>query len=87
EATRCADETASKPHPRMLEELLEQFDVAATDAVMVGDTEYDMDMAKRINMPRIGVSYGAHHIDRLRGYDPDLCLDKMDEILDWHRLK
>ena len=87
DATRCADETASKPHPLMLEELLTRFKVDAQNAVMVGDTEYDMEMARRIGMPRIGVSYGAHHVDRLHAYEPDLCLDQIDEILGWHRLK
>jgi len=87
DATRCADETASKPHPLMLEELLDFFAVGAPDAVMVGDTEYDMEMAKVIDMPRIAVSYGAHHIDRLHPYEPELCLDRFDELLGWHRLK
>jgi phosphoglycolate phosphatase len=39
-----------------------------------------------INMPRIAVSYGAHHIDRLSPYEPDLCLDHFPELLRWHRL-
>lgn len=86
DATRCADETASKPHPLMLEELLTHFKVGAGDAVMIGDTEYDMEMALRINMPRIAVSYGAHHIDRLHQYKPELCLDQFDQLLGWHRI-
>lgn len=87
DGTRCADETASKPSPQMLEELLLQFGIAAQDAVMIGDTEYDMDMAKRIHMPRIAVSYGAHHVDRLRSFTPELCVDQISEILTWHRLE
>ena len=86
DATRCADETASKPHPLMLEELLAHFNVGAGDAVMIGDTEYDMEMAMRIAMPRIAVSYGAHHIDRLHQYKPELCLDQFDQLLAWHRI-
>lgn len=86
DATRCADETASKPHPLMLEQLLTHFNSLAQDAVMIGDTEYDMEMAQRIHMPRIAVSYGAHHIDRLYQYDPELCLDQFDKLLGWHRL-
>jgi len=81
--SRCADETESKPHPRMLNELLEEFSVTANEAVMIGDTEYDMDMARQINMPRIAVSYGAHHIDRLIPYEPVLCVDGIHEILNW----
>lgn len=86
DATRCADETASKPHPLMLEQLLAHFNVAAQDAVMIGDTEYDMEMARCISMPRIAVSYGAHHIDRLHPYEPELCLDQFDQLLKWRRL-
>jgi phosphoglycolate phosphatase len=71
----------------MLEEILSEFNLPAQEAVMIGDTEYDMEMAKRIDMPRIAVSYGAHHIDRLRAYTPELCLDQIDEILGWHRIK
>lgn len=85
-ATRCADETASKPNPLMLEELLKEFDVSASDAVMIGDTEYDMEMAKRIGMPRIAVSYGAHSIERLHGYEPAICLDRFDGLLAWNGL-
>jgi len=87
DATRCADETASKPHPLMLEELLAHFAVLTQDSVMIGDTEYDMDMAMRINMPRIAVSYGAHHIDRLHQYKPELCMDQFSQLLEWQKLK
>jgi phosphoglycolate phosphatase len=86
DATRCADETASKPNPLMLEQLLHKFKMNASEAVMVGDTEYDMEMARRISMPRIAVSYGAHNIDRLIPYAPELCVDRVDEILQWSRL-
>ncbi|MBE8717729.1 HAD-IA family hydrolase [Cellvibrio polysaccharolyticus] len=83
DATRCADETASKPHPQMLHELLQHFSVAADQAVMVGDTTYDMEMAKVIDMPRIGVAYGAHHPDRLKVYQPEMVLDSIDQLLLW----
>lgn len=79
-ATRCADETASKPHPQMLQELLTQFRRSSHEAVMVGDTEYDMAMARSVHMPRIAVSYGAHHVDRLRPYLPVLCADQFAEV-------
>lgn len=78
--SRCADETRSKPDPAMLQELLREFRRNAGDAVMVGDTEYDMEMARRIDMPRIAVSYGAHTIERLRPYQPVLCIDQFPEI-------
>lgn len=82
-SSRCADETASKPNPLMLEELLQEFSVGVEEAVMIGDTEYDMAMAHSLGMAKIAVSYGAHHIDRLKNYDPVLCVDNFEQILDW----
>ncbi len=82
-ATRCADETASKPNPLMLEELLEHFSAKPQEAVMIGDTEYDMEMARRIHMPRVAVSYGAHHVSRLQNYDPALSVDEFPEFIRW----
>ena len=79
-ATRTADETASKPHPQMLNELLAEQNFTAEQALMVGDTEFDMAMAKAIGMPRIAVDYGAHHIDRLKAYDPVLCVGDLRDI-------
>lgn len=81
-SSRCADETLSKPHPLMLEELLSEFGVSASQAVMVGDTEFDMQMAENAAMPRIAVSYGAHHIDRLRAFKPLACIDLFADIKD-----
>ena len=85
--SRCADETASKPDPKMLWELLNAFELSPTEAVMIGDTEYDMAMAHAIGMPKIAVSFGAHHIDRLKTYQPELCVDRFDEILNWQPKK
>lgn len=81
DASRCADETASKPNPLMLHELLKQFSRRAEDAVLIGDTEYDMEMAQRADMPRIAVSYGAHHPDRLRIFEPTMCIDRISDVL------
>ncbi|BFM11613.1 HAD-IA family hydrolase [Simiduia litorea] len=86
-ATKCAEETASKPHPLMLEQLLSEFGVRPHEAVMVGDTEYDMAMARSAGVPRIAVSYGAHHIDRMRPYEPALCLDRFADLLEWQPLR
>ena len=64
----------------MLEELLSEFGLSPQEAVMVGDTEFDMQMAVNATMPRIAVSYGAHHIDRLRAFEPLACLDLFVDI-------
>ncbi len=82
-ATRCADETQSKPHPQMLNELLDELAIPAERAVMIGDTEYDMAMAQAANMPRIAVSYGAHAVERLLPYQPELVVDTFTQLLEW----
>lgn len=74
-STRCADETASKPDPLMLQSLLEEHGLPAQQAIMVGDTTFDMEMAQRAGVPRIAVSYGAHSLERLAMYDPLACID------------
>jgi len=82
-SSRCADETASKPQPLMLQELLAQFDLSPHQAVMVGDTEFDMEMAVNADMPRLAVSYGAHSADRLLRYQPLACMDHFSEIINY----
>ena len=81
-STRCADESGSKPDPAMLLEILREREERAEQAVMIGDTEFDMEMAHAISMPRIAVSYGAHGIDRLRCWQPLACLDDFAELCD-----
>ena len=58
-ATRCADETRSKPHPLMLEQLLEETGCEVSQAIMLGDTEYDLEMAQLAGMRSIAVTCGA----------------------------
>lgn len=81
--SRCADETASKPNPQMLSELLDEFSIHKDEAIMIGDTEYDMSMAKQLAMPRIAVSYGAHCVTRLQKFEPLTCVDHFPEFVDW----
>ncbi|WP_020415198.1 HAD-IA family hydrolase [Microbulbifer sp. VTAC004] len=82
-ASRCADETASKPDPLMLSELLSETGHKAEEAVMVGDTVYDLDMAAAIEMPSIGVSYGAHCPTRLQECRPKAIIDEFSGLLSW----
>jgi len=83
DATRCADETRSKPHPLMLHELLAELDVPLEAAVMVGDTEYDMAMARNAGMARVAVDYGAHALERLLPYEPALVLSRLHQLPEW----
>ena len=79
-SSRCADETASKPDPLMLHALLEEHGLAAHQALMVGDTTYDMAMAHKAGMPRLAVSYGAHALERLLAYEPLAHVDRFADI-------
>lgn len=78
--TRCADETRSKPDPRMLEEIVRFYNIDPSEAVMIGDTRYDLDMAQRIGMPSIGVEWGVHKRDVLAEYSPHAVVDTVADL-------
>lgn len=82
-ATRCADESASKPDPRMLNELLQQFDLKAQQALMIGDTTHDIRMAQQAHVDCVAVAHGAHHADDLRALTPLACLQSIAELNAW----
>lgn len=82
-ATRCADEARSKPHPQMLEDILEVTGLEARDALMVGDTSFDLEMAGHLGMPAVAVRGGAHPEERLRQAAPRVILDSVDDLGDW----
>jgi phosphoglycolate phosphatase len=60
DSTRTADETASKPHPLMLQQLMAEFGVRPERTLMIGDTTHDLMLAANAGTPRVAVSYGAH---------------------------
>ncbi len=78
--TRCADETCSKPDPTMLVEILEYYRIDPQDAVMVGDTRYDLDMAQRIGMPSVGVEWGVHSREVLGQYAPIAVVNNVVDL-------
>jgi len=82
-ATRCADETFSKPHPEMLEQILDELGVFPREALMIGDTEYDLQMAASAGMPSLAVCYGVHAADRLMRHKPLACVDAITAIPPW----
>lgn len=83
DATRCSDETRSKPHPLMLEQIMGELRLAPAETVMIGDTEYDMEMARNAQAHPIAVSYGVHDWNRLQRHAPLTCLDRITELSDW----
>ncbi len=82
DATRCADETRGKPHPQMLHEILGERGKSPRDALMVGDTEYDLAMAGQAGVAAIGVSFGVHAPERLARHGPVAIVDELPQLLD-----
>jgi phosphoglycolate phosphatase len=82
-ATRCGDETQSKPHPAMLLELMDQLQVRAADMLMIGDTSHDLGMAGNAGVDAVAVCYGAHPEASLRAYAPRACLASVKELRQW----
>lgn len=81
--TRCADETASKPDPAMLHQILDELGLRASQVLMVGDTTHDIDMATRAGVDSMAVTYGAHDIDTLTQSSPDVMVDSVAEMRAW----
>jgi phosphoglycolate phosphatase len=81
--TRCADETFSKPHPLMLEQITDELGVSPHAALMIGDTEYDLQMARNAGMPSLAVTYGVHATDRLLRHHPMDCVASVSAIPGW----
>lgn len=79
-ATKCADETFSKPHPQMLLEIMDELGMEPEDTLMVGDTEYDLQMAGNAGTAALAVSYGVHNKQRLLDCGPLACVDSVTEL-------
>lgn len=83
EVSRCADETTSKPDPHMLHEILQETGVRADEALMIGDTSFDLEMAQRAEIDRVAMTYGAHPLDRLTPWSPVLMADQFIQLEQW----
>ena len=68
--TYCADEAPSKPHPLMINNILTALDINAEQALMIGDSSFDLEMANNANVDCIGVTYGVHGETVLLRYNP-----------------
>ncbi len=82
DATRCADETRGKPHPQMVQEIMAERTKTPAQALVVGDTEYDLEMARRAGVDAVGVSFGVHSVGRLGQHRPLAIIDALPELLD-----
>ena len=82
-ASRCADEGFSKPHPGMLQQLMDELGAASDKTLMIGDTTHDMAMAQNAGVARLGAAYGAHPRAELLPYAPLACVNKFSELREW----
>lgn len=84
-STRCADECFSKPHPQMLEQLMEEFCVQPERTLMIGDTTHDLQMAINAGVGHVAVAYGAHSAKALDALNPLARLHSIEELALWLR--
>jgi phosphoglycolate phosphatase len=83
DATRCADETFSKPHPAMLQELTRELGQDLRRTVMIGDTTHDLLMANNAGASGIAVEYGAHPVHQLEACNPVYSAKTVTELHQW----
>jgi len=81
--TRSADDAHPKPHPQMLEEILTDHNIEASKALMIGDSEYDLQLAKNTKVDGLAVSYGVHGLMHLLKQDPVGFIDQIGQLPDW----
>ena len=79
-SVQVADDHPSKPHPAMVKACLSECDVPAARAVVIGDTTYDVEMAKAAGAQAIGVSWGYHSVEDLRQSGADPILQRFGEL-------
>jgi phosphoglycolate phosphatase len=81
--TRTVDEAFSKPHPQMLLDILDELGVHPRRAVMIGDTTYDLEMARNAGTAAVGVCSGSHGREELLRLEPLACLERVSEVRSW----
>lgn len=81
--TRTPVESASKPDPLMLKQILAFNNMNASQAVMVGDTSFDMQMAQTIQMPRVAMSHGVHTLEQMASFEPMSSFENLNELGRW----
>lgn len=83
DGSRTADETAGKPDPRMLRELMDEFEAVPERTLMIGDTTHDLQMALNAGCASVGVSYGAHAHDTFDALRPRFVAHSVAELEQW----
>jgi len=82
-ATCTAEECYPKPHPAMIFNILNQLAITPQDALMIGDTVYDLDMARQAKIQSVGVTYGVQTREELLPYHPCTCIDTLTQLPVW----
>ena len=82
-ATRTVDECFSKPHPQMLHELMEALVVLPERTLMIGDTSYDLQMAKNAGVSAVGVTYGAQKAEQWQHLEPIRQFNNFNSLSAW----
>ena len=83
DGSRTADETAGKPHPRMLQELMAEFGTEPGRTLMIGDTTHDLQMALNAHCASVGVSYGAHEPSSFSALRPLHVAHSVADLHQW----
>lgn len=83
DTTRTPVESASKPNPLMLTQILDELSIDASEAILIGDTTFDMEMALNIEMDRLALSHGVHQAEVLQAFNPEATLDSLNELNMW----
>lgn len=83
DGSRTADETAGKPSPLMLHELMAEFGVEPERTLMIGDTTHDLQMAQNAGCACVGVSYGAHAPGGFSQFNPLFVADSAAQLRAW----
>lgn len=82
-ASRCADECFSKPHPQMLHEIMDELGATPERTLMIGDTSYDLQMARNAGVSSLAVSYGAQPLESLLEHEPLAHFDRFTQLHQW----
>jgi phosphoglycolate phosphatase len=81
--TRCADEGFPKPHPDMLEAVMDTLAAERESTLMIGDTTHDLEMARAAGVAAVAVTYGAHDREALAACAPVVLIDEIQRLRNW----
>lgn len=83
QTSRTVNESPSKPAPHMLLEIMDELGCRADETLVIGDTSFDLEMARNADVPAVAVLCGAHPESTLRTYEPLTCLPSTRELPSW----